>query len=147
MWCLWSSSSATELVSTRLNKTDCVHIQWVELDRIQLACNHSALVATFAGAIPLSCLICVVFSSAAPAALHSTAIFPERRLRRLIFFSFFLGGFLTCFWKRISRQKEFSAKYFLGFEKKIVRRNSAKKEFFLKKNFFGFSTFFALKKK
>ena len=128
LWCLWSSSSTTELISTGLNTTDCAQIQWVELDWIQQACSYSALVATFASAIPLLFLICVVFSSVAPAALQSTTIFPERRLRRLIFFRF-SWCFQTSSWKRISGQKEFPAKYFLGFAKK-VERDSAKKRIF-----------------
>ena len=46
------------------------------LHSTQVRLNQSSLVATFPSASFLLCLICAVFSSAAPAALHFTTIFP-----------------------------------------------------------------------
>ena len=88
---LWCSSSTTDLMPTGLNTAECTQLQWMEINQIHLGCTYSALVATFPTDTSILCLICVDFSSAAPAALHFTTIFPERRLRRLIFFRFFLG--------------------------------------------------------
>ena len=84
---LWCSLSTTDLMSTGLNTTECAQLQRMEQDQIKLGCICSALVTTFPTDTSLLCIICVVFSSAAPAALHFTTICPERRLRRPTFFS------------------------------------------------------------